>query len=127
MSTRTQVEHFNCTVEDGIAAVSLSRPERKNPLSFDSYAELGGWFRDLRGADDVSAVRNDLKVALASFDAAADSVNDAAGEMKSASVKVSDTLDGKSASAQQIQALGKDAEKSLEELERTLRDMMRHG
>jgi enoyl-CoA hydratase/carnithine racemase len=56
VSTRTQVEHFNCSVKDGVAAVSLNRPERKNPLSFDSYAELGGWFRDLRGADDVNVV-----------------------------------------------------------------------
>jgi enoyl-CoA hydratase/carnithine racemase len=36
--------------------VSLDRPERKNPLTFDSYAELRDWFRDLSYADDVTAV-----------------------------------------------------------------------
>ena len=34
----------------------LDRPERKNPLTFDSYAELRDWFRDLHYADDVRAV-----------------------------------------------------------------------
>src|SRR5690606_38964839 len=32
------------------------RPERKNPLTFDSYAELRDWFRDLRYDDEVKAV-----------------------------------------------------------------------
>ena len=36
--------------------VRLSRPERKNPLTFDSYAELRDWFGQLRDADDVDAV-----------------------------------------------------------------------
>ena len=53
---RTDVEHFLCKVEDGIATVSLDRPERKNPLTFDSYAELRDWFRDLHYSDDVKAV-----------------------------------------------------------------------
>jgi enoyl-CoA hydratase/carnithine racemase len=53
---RSDVEHFNCDIENGIATVSLNRPERKNPLTFESYAELGNWFRDLRHADDVGAV-----------------------------------------------------------------------
>ena len=35
-----QPEHFLLSVKDGVATVSLNRPERKNPLSFDSYAEL---------------------------------------------------------------------------------------
>ena len=48
--------HFNCTIEGGIARISLNRPERKNPLTFDSYAELRDWFRDLHYADDVDAV-----------------------------------------------------------------------
>ena len=39
--------HFNCTIEGGIARISLNRPERKNPLTFDSYAELRDWFRAL--------------------------------------------------------------------------------
>ena len=32
------------------------RPDRKNPLTFDSYAELRDWFQDLKYADDVHAV-----------------------------------------------------------------------
>ena len=35
-----QPEHFLLSVHAGVATVSLNRPERKNPLSFDSYAEL---------------------------------------------------------------------------------------
>ena len=42
---RTSVEHFECSLENRIATVSLSRPERKNPLTFESYAELRDWFR----------------------------------------------------------------------------------
>ncbi|MBR9865144.1 MAG: enoyl-CoA hydratase family protein [Rhodobacteraceae bacterium] len=53
---RTDVKHFLCKIEDGIATVALDRPERKNPLTFDSYAELRDWFRDLVYADDVKAV-----------------------------------------------------------------------
>ncbi|MAO26797.1 enoyl-CoA hydratase family protein [Roseovarius nubinhibens] len=53
---RSDVRHFRCEIEDGIATVSLDRPERKNPLTFDSYAELRDWFRDLSYADDVTAV-----------------------------------------------------------------------
>lgn len=53
---RADVQHFICNVEDGIATISLDRPERKNPLTFDSYAELRDWFRDLHYADDVDAV-----------------------------------------------------------------------
>lgn len=53
---RSDVKHFLCTIEDGIATVSLDRPDRKNPLTFKSYAELRDWFRDLTYADDVHAV-----------------------------------------------------------------------
>ena len=48
--------HFQSKVENGIATISLNRPERKNPLTFDSYAELRDWFRDLHYDDDVHAV-----------------------------------------------------------------------
>lgn len=53
---RTDVQHFICKVSDGIATVSLDRPERKNPLTFESYAELRDWFRDLQYDDDVKVV-----------------------------------------------------------------------
>ena len=43
--------------EDGkVATVTLDRPERKNPLSFDSYAELRDLFRGLVYASDVKSV-----------------------------------------------------------------------
>jgi enoyl-CoA hydratase/carnithine racemase len=56
MTMRTDVSHFLCRIEEGIATVALDRPDRKNPLTFDSYAELRDWFRDLAYADDVKAV-----------------------------------------------------------------------
>jgi len=43
-------------MEDAVATIRLNRPERKNPLTFDSYAELRDTFRDLRDAEDVDAV-----------------------------------------------------------------------
>jgi len=53
---RETATHFNCDIEGGIARISLNRPERKNPLTFESYAELRDWFRDLHYADDVHVV-----------------------------------------------------------------------
>lgn len=53
---RSDVKHFKCEIENGIATVALDRPERKNPLTFDSYAELRDWFRDLHYDDEVKAV-----------------------------------------------------------------------
>ncbi|WP_306141817.1 enoyl-CoA hydratase family protein [Roseibium sp. MMSF_3412] len=53
---RSDVQHFRCEISDGIARIALDRPERKNPLTFESYAELRDWFRDLHYADDVHAV-----------------------------------------------------------------------
>ena len=49
-------QHFQWRVEDGVAIVSLSRPERKNPITFESYAELRDTFRKLVDADDIKAV-----------------------------------------------------------------------
>ena len=50
--------HFRwSTSDDGkIATLTLDRPERKNPLTFDSYAELRDLFRDLVYAPDVKCV-----------------------------------------------------------------------
>ena len=48
--------HFLWEVQDRIATVRLSRPDRKNPLTFASYAELRDLFQRLRYADDVKAV-----------------------------------------------------------------------
>jgi enoyl-CoA hydratase/carnithine racemase len=49
-------QHFLWAVHDGIATVRLDRPERKNPLTFESYAELRDMFRALAYADDVQVV-----------------------------------------------------------------------
>ncbi|TAJ73516.1 MAG: enoyl-CoA hydratase family protein [Phenylobacterium sp.] len=48
--------HFRWTFEDGVAVVTLNRPERKNPLTFESYAELRDTFRALVYAPAVKAV-----------------------------------------------------------------------
>jgi len=49
-------EHFLWDVKDRVATVTLNRPERKNPLTFESYAELRDLFRRLSYAEDVRAV-----------------------------------------------------------------------
>ena len=49
-------EHFKWEFSDGVAIVTLNRPERKNPLTFLSYAELRDTFRKLRYVPDVKAV-----------------------------------------------------------------------
>lgn len=49
-------EHFAWSLEDGVGVVTLTGAERKNPLTFASYAELRDTFRDLAYADDVDAV-----------------------------------------------------------------------
>ena len=48
--------HFLWTVEDRIAVIRLKGPERKNPLTFESYAELRDTFRALAYAGDVDVV-----------------------------------------------------------------------
>ena len=51
-----QARHFGWSVVDRVATVTLNRPDRKNPLTFDSYAELRDLFGQLKYADDVKAV-----------------------------------------------------------------------
>jgi enoyl-CoA hydratase/carnithine racemase len=51
-----QARHFVWEVKSGVATITLNRPERKNPLTFDSYAELRDLFHSLKWADDVHAV-----------------------------------------------------------------------
>jgi enoyl-CoA hydratase/carnithine racemase len=48
--------HFLWRMDGAVAVIQLNRPERKNPLTFESYAELRDTFRDLAYADDVHAV-----------------------------------------------------------------------
>ena len=40
--------HFEWSVEDRVATLTLDRPERKNPLTFESYRELIATFRALQ-------------------------------------------------------------------------------
>ncbi len=51
-----RARHFGWRLEQGVATIMLNRPERKNPLTFDSYAELRDLFRQLAYARDVKAV-----------------------------------------------------------------------
>nr|WP_218044366.1 enoyl-CoA hydratase family protein [Kiloniella laminariae] len=49
-------KHFKWRMEDSVAVIQLDRPERKNPLTFESYAELRDTFRNLVYAEDINAV-----------------------------------------------------------------------
>ena len=49
-------QHFAWSLADGVGTVTLNRPERKNPLTFESYAELRDFFNALRYTTDVRAV-----------------------------------------------------------------------
>ena len=49
-------EHFGWAVVDGVGTITLNRPERKNPLTFESYAELRDTFHKLRFVDDVKTI-----------------------------------------------------------------------
>lgn len=58
MTTMTEFEpkHFEMKVKDQIAVIRLNRPDRKNPLTFESYAELRDTFRAMVYADDIDVV-----------------------------------------------------------------------
>ena len=49
-------KHFLLKVDGGIATVTLNRPERKNPLTFESYRELTDFFRACAMDDEVKTV-----------------------------------------------------------------------
>ena len=52
-----QAKHFSWQCgEDGVATLMLNRPDRKNPLTFDSYGEMRDLFNNLRYATDVKAI-----------------------------------------------------------------------
>jgi enoyl-CoA hydratase/carnithine racemase len=48
--------HFQFEVSRAVATITLNRPEKKNPLTFESYEELRHLFRSMTHADDVKAV-----------------------------------------------------------------------
>ena len=54
--TQFKPKHFNWRMDGDVAVVTFNRPERKNPITFDSYAELRDTFRALVDADAVKAV-----------------------------------------------------------------------
>lgn len=49
-------KHFLLTVEDRVAVITLNRPEKKNPLTLESYAELRDTFQDLKATDHIKSV-----------------------------------------------------------------------
>ncbi len=51
-----QPTHFQWTFTDGVAVIRLDRPERKNPLTFESYAELRDLYRELVYVPEVKAI-----------------------------------------------------------------------
>ncbi len=51
-----QPRHFGWNVEGRVATVTIDRPERKNPLTFESYRELTDTFHRLRQVEEVKAV-----------------------------------------------------------------------
>lgn len=56
LASTYKATHFLWEVTNGVATVTLNRPDRKNPLTFDSYAELRDLFGLLKYATDVKAV-----------------------------------------------------------------------
>ena len=49
-------DHFQWELKDGLGIITLNRPERKNPLTFDSYAELRDTFRSFSYTDEIRAL-----------------------------------------------------------------------
>ena len=51
-----KAKHFNYKTYNGIAVISIKGAKQKNPLTFDSYAELRDVFREMVYSDDIHAV-----------------------------------------------------------------------
>ena len=49
-------KHFLWSVDGAVATVTLNRPDKKNPLTFDAYIEIRDTFRDLIDGEDIDAV-----------------------------------------------------------------------
>ena len=52
----TEAKHFLWKVEGKVGVITLNRPEKKNPLTFESYAELRDLFLELKTTESVKAV-----------------------------------------------------------------------
>ena len=51
-----QPRHFLWRTEGKVGVITLNRPERKNPLTFESYAELRDFFRSLKDEKGIAAI-----------------------------------------------------------------------
>jgi len=51
-----QASHFLWSIAGKVATITLNRPDKKNPLTFDSYAELRDLFRRLQHAADIKSI-----------------------------------------------------------------------
>lgn len=51
-----QASHFVWQAQGPVGVITLNRPDRKNPLTFDSYAELRDFFGQLKYAEDIKVV-----------------------------------------------------------------------
>jgi enoyl-CoA hydratase/carnithine racemase len=51
-----QPKHFLWRVEGKVGVITLNRPERKNPLTFESYAELRDLFSSLKSNSEIKAI-----------------------------------------------------------------------
>jgi enoyl-CoA hydratase/carnithine racemase len=51
-----EAQHVSLAVAAAVATITLNRPERKNPLTFESYAELGNIFRACARDKSVKAI-----------------------------------------------------------------------
>lgn len=71
-------KHFEFTVDDGVATVTLNRPDKLNPLTFDSYADLRDLLHELPHHDDVRVLV--IRGAGKAFCAGGD-VNEIIGEL----------------------------------------------
>ncbi len=54
--TGAKPAHFSWRAEGKVGVVTIDRPDKKNPLTFESYAELRDFFRKLQYASDIKAV-----------------------------------------------------------------------
>ena len=48
--------HFQWRVDGKVGVIILNRPEKKNPLTFESYAELRDHFKSLAGFSSVKTI-----------------------------------------------------------------------
>ena len=51
-----RASHFQWDCAESVGTITLNRPERKNPLTFDSYSELVNLFDTLRRSTDVKVI-----------------------------------------------------------------------